>query len=324
MKITFFEVTENKTLNAYTEGLKDYEVNIFKGPIQDIDPSEYADSDIISVFINSEVESKYLDLIPNLKLVTTCSTGTDHIDLEYCENRGIEVKNVPFYGENTVAEHTVALMLAISRKIPKSIDRTKVENWDTTGLQGFDLKDKVLGIIGGGKIGTSVAKTAHALNMKILVYDRSQKAEAINFEYASLEELLKTSDIISLHIPLNDNTYHFIDEEKLNQMKDGVTIINTARGALINTGALISALESGKVHGCGLDVLEREKALIDLQDETTVTHSIPECVEALAESRALHKFNNVIITPHNAFNSVEASARIIETTLDNIKNFIKE
>jgi len=324
VKITFFEVTENKTLNAYTEGLKDYEVNIFKGPIQDIDPSEYADSDIISVFINSEVESKYLDLIPNLKLVTTCSTGTDHIDLEYCENRGIEVKNVPFYGENTVAEHTVALMLAISRKIPKSIDRTKVENWDTTGLQGFDLKDKVLGIIGGGKIGTSVAKTAHALNMKILVYDRSQKAEAINFEYASLEELLKTSDIISLHIPLNDNTYHFIDEEKISQMKDGVTIINTARGALINTGALISALESGKVHGCGLDVLEREKALIDLQDETTVTHSIPECVEALAESRALHKFNNVIITPHNAFNSVEASARIIETTLDNIKNFIKE
>lgn len=318
MKISFFETT-NFEEDKFKENLQGHELKFFDKPIQDVLLDEYYDSDIICIFIHSKITSDLIDKMNNLKLICTRSTGTDHIDISYCESKNIKIKNVPFYGENTVAEHAFALMLSLSRKIHKSYLHTLQGDFSTDGLQGFDLKDKTIGIIGGGRIGLHVARIARGFGMHVRVYDIHQDifmSELINFKYLDLDTLIRSSDIISLHVPLNSHTEHLINNECIQKMKDGVLIINTARGGLIDTDALIEGLASKKIGGAGLDVLEGEELLIE---ENIFNLPFEKAAKLIVASKKLIDNENVVMTPHNAFNSIEAVNRIIGTTINNLK-----
>ncbi len=317
MVITFFEINDIEK-ERFSKNLSGHTLRFFEETIQNVEQEKYLDSDVISVFIHSKVNEKTIDKCENLKLIATRSTGTDHIDLDYTSFKNIQVKNVALYGENTVAEHTFALMLSLSRKIHESYIETARGNFSTTGLMGFDLKGKTIGIIGGGRIGLHLARMARSFGMHVRVYDIHKDnfmAELINFKYLPLDELLNVSDIISLHVPLNTHTYHIINKDSISKMKDGVIIINTARGGLINNADLIDALEDGKIYGAGLDVLEGEEFLFE---ENISNSPIENAAKVIVESTLLLKMPNVVITPHNAFNSIEAVHRIIDTTIENI------
>ena len=323
MKISFFEITDLEK-DKFEIAFPNAELTFFEESIQDIEISTFRNSEVLCVFVHSEVTKEIINQMPNLKLIATRSTGTDHIDLEACKEKNIVVKNVPLYGENTVAEHAFALMLSLSRKIHQSYVRSIQGKFSTEGLQGFDLKDKTLGIIGGGRIGLHVAKIAKSFGMHVRVYDINKDsflAELINFKYVNLEELLETSDIVSLHVPLNKYTEHMIDEKALSKMKDGALLINTARGGLVDTSSLINALKVGKVSGAGLDVIEGEEYLIE---ENIFNSPVEKAAKLIVESKQLLDNENVVLTPHNAFNSIEAVNRIIDTSIENIKLFIEK
>src|SRR3989338_3010588 len=199
--------------------------------------------------------------MPKLKLIETMSTGYNHIDVKECKKRGIVVCNVPTYGENTVAEHTFALLLALSRKIHLSYDRTQKADFSAIGLKGFDLKGKTIGVVGCGHIGRHVVRIAKGFEMDVLVYERWQDlalAKELGFTYATLEELYSRSDIITFHVPLSKSTTHMFNNESLKLVKKGCTIINTARGEVIDTDALIRGLSKKIIGADGLDVLEGE------------------------------------------------------------------
>jgi D-lactate dehydrogenase len=319
MNIAFFEITEFEKEN-FKKKLSNHNLKFFNDTIQDIAVDEYKNSDVLCIFIYSKVTSEILKQLPDLKLICTRSTGIDHIDSKYCSENNISVKNVPLYGENTVAEHTFALMLSLSRKIHKAYVRSTKGDFSTEGLQGFDLKDKTLGLIGGGRIGLHVARMAKSFGMHVRVYDIKQDeflAEIINFKYAPLEQVLSESDIISLHVPYNAHTHHLINKETLKLVKKGALLINTARGGLVNTDDLVEALENGTLSGAGLDVIEGEELLV----EENVFHlPVESAGKIIQSSKKLLTNENVVMTPHNAFNSIEAVTRIIDTTVENINN----
>lgn len=315
MKIAFFE-TEKWEEEYIKSQLKDHRLLFFHRLISKKDLKKIKDIEILSIFIYSRISENILNELPNLKAIVTRSTGYDHIDVDECKKRNILVTNIPSYGENTVAEHAFALILALSRKIHLSYERTKKGNFSINGLRGFDIKDKTLGIIGLGKIGKYVAKIASSFGMKVIAYDVFKDenfAKENKVNYISLNELLKNSDIITLHTNLDEKTYHLINEKNINLIKEGTLIINTARGGLINTKALIKALESKKIRGAGLDVLEDE---FMIKEESQLLHG--QSKNKLLSLKKLLNMENVIITPHNAFNSEEALKRILDTTLDNI------
>ena len=319
MKIAFFEITDLEK-NKFEKAFPNDELNFWEGTIQDTEIGQFCESNVLCIFVHSEVGKEIINQMPNLKLIATRSTGTDHIDIEACKEKNIEVKNVPLYGENTVAEHAFALMLSLSRKIHKSYVRSIQGKFSTEGLQGFDLKDKTLGIIGGGRIGLHVARIAKSFGMHVRVYDINKDgflAELINFKYVDLDELYRESDIVSLHVPLNKYTEHMINSESLGKFKDGALLINTARGGLVKTGDLIEALKNGKLSGAGLDVIEGEEYLIE---ENIFNSPVEKAAKLIVESKQLLDNENVVLTPHNAFNSVEAVNRIIDTTIENILN----
>lgn len=319
MKIVFFEI-EDWEENYLKETLKNHELVFFKDVLSKKNIASVKDADVISVFIYSEVDKQILKEFEKLKIITTRSTGFDHINVKVAKKKNIIVLNVPYYGENTVAEHTFALILSLSRKIHKSYERTVRGNFSLDGLRGFDLKDKTLGIIGLGHIGSHVARIAKGFEMNILVHShhKNQKlAKKIGLKYVSLDNLLKNSDIVSLHCPYNKKTHHLIDKKKISLMKNGAYLINTARGGLIDTGALIKALSEGKLGGAGLDVLE-EESLIKEEIQLLSRNFPKENLQNLLENHMLLTFDNVIITPHNAFNSQEALQRILEVTVENL------
>jgi D-lactate dehydrogenase len=291
--------------------------------LQEKHVSRLQDIEVLAVFIYSQVSSTIIDALPRLKLIATMSTGFDHIDVAYCKKKGVKVCNVPTYGENTVAEHTFALILALSRRVYPSIKRTHEQHSFETdaSLRGFDLKGRTLGLVGCGNIGKHVARIGVGLEMDVFVFDLvkdASLAKKIGFRYASLSQLWSTSDIISLHVPHNKKTHHLVDGKAIASMKDGVFLINTSRGSVIDTHALVKALRSGKVAGAGLDVLEEECAV--KEEAALLTDEFKETCDmaTILENHLLMKMDNVIITPHNAFNSSEALLRILETTLENI------
>ncbi len=285
------------------------------------------DTEILSVFIYSKIEKKLLEKLPKLKLITARSTGFDHIDIKECKKRKITVCNVPAYGENTVAEHTFALILNISRKIYESIDQTRKGDFRLKGLRGFDLKGKTIGIIGCGGIGQHVARIAKGFETNVLVYDVNKDkklAKKIGFKYSSLNSLLKKSDIISLHVPENKHTHHMLNKKTLKLCKKGAIIINTSRGGIIDTETLIMALNNKTIAYAGLDVLEGE---CYIKEEKALLHPefLEECdLKNVLQDNILLRKLNVYITPHNAFNSKEALCRILDTTVENINAFLNK
>jgi D-lactate dehydrogenase len=325
-KAAFFEL-EDWEKEYIRKSLKCTSLQFFGEPLSEKNISKIKNTDYLGIFVYSKIDRNILDRLPKLKLIATLSTGFDHIDLEECSRRGITVCNVPFYGENTVAEHTFALILALSRKIYQSIDRTRKGGFDNKNLRGFDLKGRTIGLVGTGHISAHAARIAYGFEMNILGYDLNQNPElAKNYglKYVGLNELLKNSDIVSLHLPLNDKTKHIISKKNIALMKPTALIINTARGGLIETDALVKALQNKKIAGAGLDVLE-EECFIKEEKQLLSGEFNKTCnLQTVLENHMLLQLDNVIITPHNAFNSEEALHRIIDTSIENIKNFQKK
>lgn len=324
-KIAFFEV-ENWEKDYIKKDLGKHKLFFYKDTLTKKNVNKIKDIDILAVFIYSKINKEILDNLPKLKLLTTMSTGFDHINLEECKKRKITVCNVPYYGENTVAEHTFALILALSRKIIDSVNRAKQGDFTLKGLRGFDLKDKMIGVVGGGHIGMHVARMANGFEMKTLVYDihKDKKlAKKYKFKYTSFDNLLKNSDIITLHAPLNKYTNHMINSKNINKIKKGALLINTARGSIVETEAIIKALDSGILSGAGLDVLEGE-CFIKEEKQLLDSNFAKECdLRTQLRNHILLKNKRCIITSHNAFNSKEALQRILDTTIENIKGFLK-
>ena len=291
-----------------------------------IDLGEIVDAQIISVFIYSNLDAPLLSQLPSLRIIATRSTGYDHIDMAYCRERNIVVSNVPSYGANTVAEHTFALLLSLSRNIYQARERTLRNDFSFHGLQGFDLMGKILGVIGTGQIGRHVIRIAKGFEMQVLAYDPHQDAaicKQLGFEYVSLDALLACSDVISLHCPLTAETQHLIGKSAFMKMKKNVYLINTARGGLIDTEALLWALDVGIVAGAGLDVLEEEEAVRE-ERELLSGRFDGRKLQAVLRNHVLTKHERVIITPHIAFNSREAVERILQTTLENISAYLAQ
>ena len=302
-----------------------------------------ADIECLSVFVHSKVTPEYLAAHPALRLIVTRSTGYDHVAVAEARKRGITVCRVPNYGENTVAEHSFALLLALSRRLRESLAAYSNRHFSYQALRGFDLMGKTFGIIGTGRIGLHAARIARGFQMEVLAYDVKTQplvAATLDFEYVPFEDLLRRSDVISLYIPLLRGTRHILNRTTLSLCKRGVVLINTARGDLIDTAALLEALESGQVGGAGLDVLEDERVLqqegtriigeeiisnLHLSDSPQESIQIPERVEELRalvrDSRIIER-GNVVFTPHSAFNSTEAVKRIDQQTVWNIQQFI--
>ena len=250
------------------------------------------------------VTPELLARLPNLKLVVTRSAGYDHIDLEAAERHGIAVCNVPDYGAHMIAEHAFGLLLAVVRNIIKGNNRYKGERiFSDSGLQGIELYGKTLGVIGTGRIGLHSARIARGFGMRVVAHDLFENpsaAEELGFQYMPLEDLLAESDAVTLHVSLNDATHHLIDADRLTQMKTGAILINTSRGAVVDTRALISALRSGHVGGAGLDVLEDER-------------------------EQYHDFGdlNVVVTPHLGWYTDGAVDRILAIALAGIEGFLR-
>lgn len=288
-------------------------------------PAEVAAAEVISVFVDSHITAQVLAALPKLKHIATRSTGYDHIDLPACRERGISVSTVPGYGEITVAEYAFALLLALSRRVYEGFDRIReTGQFSPEGLKGFDLFGKTFGIVGAGRIGKHAAQIAKGFGLKVVAYDPQPDeaaAQKIGFEYLPLEELLAVADIVSLHAPYAPANHHLINLDKLKLMKPSAILVNTARGALVDTPALVRALKDKIIAGAALDVLEEEGVLKDEFGYATGAYAEADA-KAVIANHVLFDLPNVIITPHNAFNTQEALEKILAVTADNIKSFL--
>ncbi len=336
MKIAFTEL-EHDEAEFFRQSLAGHEVTCASasGAIGE-------GTEVLSIFLHTKVDGPFLQRLPELRMIATRSTNFEHIDREAACDRDIAVSFVPSYGESTVAEHTFALILALSRRL---IEATEAKPGFTYAeLRGFDLKGKTLGVVGSGRIGLHVIRMARAFDMRVVAYDPEPQRfmeEILDFRYVPLDELLAGSDIVTLHASLVPETFHIINRETLARCKDGVLLINTARGALVDSEALAGALESGKVGGAGLDVLEDESMMqreaIDIIGDQIVQrlqassanselrYQRPERIQELAglmRNNDMISRPNVVFTPHIGFNSREAVERINRVTLENIQSFV--
>jgi len=263
MKIHYFsaEPWEEAYVREHLEG---FDVVFHNGTLAAEPDLADPRAEALSIFIDSPMGAAELSRFPALKLLAPLSTGYDHIDIAAARARGVAIATVPHYGENTVAEFAFALILALSRSIVGADARVKMTGtFSPAGLRGFDLAGKTLGIIGCGNIGAHMVQLAHGFGMNVLAYDVRQDpalAEKQNFAYATLEEVLAQADIVSIHAPYNKHTHHLINRSNIGSLKKGALLINTARGALVETEALVMALKSGTLAGAGLDVLAQPHA----------------------------------------------------------------
>jgi D-lactate dehydrogenase len=323
MKIAFFEAEgweERLVRNRFP-----HDTLVFsKEKLDEFHAPKRSDVDVISVFTDSRITERVLIEFPSLKLITTRSTGFDHIDLGACRKRGIAVAYVPGYGDNTVAEFAFGLILNLTRKIYTAADQMKeTGSFSIEGLRGIDLKGKVLGIIGTGRIGKEAVKIGQGFGMKVVAYDAKPDAAfaaATGLTYLTLEELLACSDVISIHCPLCGATKHLLNADNMKRIKRGAYLVNTARGPIVEAGALVAALQSGLLAGAALDVIEEEGETKDEMQFLSSTRK-PEELMVILRNHELMRMPNVLITPHIAFNSQEALQRILVTTLDSIESF---
>lgn len=259
---------------------------------------------VISCFIYTRFTADILKALPDLKLLCTRSVGFNHIDLDACAALGIDVCNVPDYGSHVIAEHVFALLLTALRHITEAGTQVREGDFDYHGLRGMALMGKTLGIVGTGKIGASVAKIAHGFGMKILAVDKCRVLtleSAFGLRYTDMDTLLSDSDVITLHVPALPDTIHMINTDTIDGMKNGVIIVNTARGELIDSGALLTGLQSGKIARALLDVLEHEKDFV--WNKKLISHP------------------NVTVTPHIAFYADDSMKRMATDSLQSIHDW---
>lgn len=291
---TFFEAALNKNTTKLSEGY-----------------------DAVCVFVNDKIDRKTIEKLAEngVKLIVLRCAGFNNVDLKAANQNNIKVYRVPAYSPNAIAEHALALILTLNRKTHKAYNRIRENNYSLDKLTGFNLNEKTIGVIGTGKIGAVFCTIMKGFGCKIIAYDlyEDPKLKEIGVTFLSLDELYKQSDIISLHCPLTPETKHLIDKEAFLKMKDGVMLINTSRGAVIDTKAAIRALKIGKLGYLGIDVYEQEEHLFfqDLSESIIQDDIIAR----------LMSFPNVLITAHQGFFTNEALAQIVKITLQNIFNF---
>lgn len=295
MHIIHFDVDQE--LDKYLDGEK------YRETLQNIPSSvDLSVIDGITIKTGSQADKDTLSQFPKLQLLITRTVGTDHIDLEYCKAKNIAVYHILDYGAFNIAEHAFALLLSGTRNIMETQDEIHAGRFSYAGHLGFSLKGKTMGVVGTGRIGLEMIKRAKGFEMEVVafdVYKNEQAQKELGYEYVELDDLLKRSNVISLHAPLLDSTRHMIDATAIEKMKDGVVLINTARGELIDTQALVSNIQKFRL--VGLDVLEGEKEF--------------------SQDHPLLSYQNVIITPHMAFYSDASVKKIAEETVRLIKNF---
>ncbi len=327
MRTYFYDVQEQERV-IFTDKLHDLVPTYIEKPLT-LD-TVHADAEIISVFITSTVTKELLDAMPHLKLIALRSTGFDHVDMEAVEERGVVLVNVPSYGENTIAEYAFGLLLSLTRKISLAssvIKDTSSQKLSPEYFRGLDVFGKTIGVIGAGRIGRRMIGMAKGFGMRVIVhdvYEDAQVATSLGFTYVSAKELFAQSDVISFHTPSTPANHHMLSRDIVNTvLKKGVYIINTSRGDLIDTEALIEGLEQGIIAGAGLDVCEGE-VLLRGYSSTELLHTdhTSEYLKYSAYIGMLKAFPNVILTPHIAYNTQGALVRICETTIGNITSFI--
>lgn len=319
-KIAFFgsqpydEISFNKRNQDFG-----FEFKFFKGHLNKDNVSLTKGIDAVCIFVNDTANEEVIRIMSDnkVKILALRCAGFNNVDLAAAAKYHLPVVRVPAYSPYAVAEHTVALMLALNRKIPRAAWRTRDGNFSLNGLLGFDMYGKTVGIIGTGKIAKVLIGILRGFGMKVLAYDiypDHEFAQEHQVTYTTLDELYRESDIVSLHCPLTEQTKYLINDYSISKMKDGVMIINTGRGQLIHTTALIEGLKSKKIGSAGLDVYEEESEYFFEDKSDRIIDD-----DVLAR---LLSFNNVIVTSHQAFFTEEALDNIAETTLNNIADFI--
>ncbi len=324
MNIAFFELEEwgqNFITNNFSN---EHSFKFFKEILSKKHLEEISDCDIVCVFVHSKLNKKILDSLPNLKLICMMGSGYDHIDIVECERKKISVSNVPNYGGQTVAEFTFGLILLLSRKINRILNNQKYVPFCSKEFTGFDLKGKTIGIIGFGNIGSRVVTIAKGFGMNILVHT-SNSSLGHDYEkeitFVSLNDLLRNSDIVSVHCPLNEKTKNLLNKDNLDLIKKGSIFINTARGGVVDNSALIDCLKSNRISAAGLDVSDEERILRSALNNCGEEVDKSSLQHVLTEYHMLRNMNSVVLTYHNAFNSKDALKRILSGTFENIDCF---
>ena len=319
MKILFFGAKsyDIKSFDAYLdkEEYKDLDVVYIEPNLTPQTAMLAAGYEAVCAFVNMDLSAETIDILNTckVKLILMRCAGFNNVDLERAKGYGMTVTRVPSYSPEAVAEHAMALALAVTRRIHKSYIKVRENNFSLVGLTGMNFYGKTAGIIGTGKIGAAMCRICHGFGMKILAYDMYRNPSLDFVEYVDLDTLLSTSDLISLHCPLTDDSYHMICTETINKMKDNVILVNTSRGALIKTEDLITGNRNKKFFGIGLDVYEEETNNVFENREDDI-------LESSITARLL-SFPNVIVTSHQGFLTEEALEAISRTTLDNARDY---
>lgn len=318
MKILFYDTKpyDKEFFNKYNKGYG-FDIKYLTGKLTEESADLAKGYDIISIFVNDTVDKKVIDILVEcgVKLIAMRCAGYNNISLKDIDGK-IKVVRVPAYSPYSIAEYTVGMIMTLNRKIHKAYIRTREGNFSITGLMGYDLHEKTAGIIGAGKIAQILIKILKGFGMKVIAYDpypNYEKAKELGFEFTDLDTLYKEADIISLNCPLTKETRYMINRNSMNKMKDGVMIVNTGRGMLIDTVDLIEALKDKKIGAAALDVYE-EEADYFFEDYSNMV------IEDDILGRLL-SFNNVLVTSHQAFFTKEAVEEITRVTMENIKRF---
>lgn len=319
MRITFFAAKsyDRDSFNKIKDNYPELELEYWEAELSPKTAAYVTDSEAVCAFVSSDVGAEVIKVLHErgVKLILMRCAGFNNVDLDAAAKYGIKVMRVPGYSPEAVAEHAMALAMAVNRHLHKAYVKVRENNFSLQGLVGVNFYGKTAGIIGTGRIGAAMARICHGFGMKVIAYDMYKNPDLDFVTYVEMDELLGSSDLISLHCPLMDSTYHLINLETINKMKDGVILINTSRGGLVKTDDLIAGIREHKFFGVGLDVYEEEtKNVFENHEDDILMHST---------TARLLSFPNVIVTSHQGFFTEEALGAISETTLNNARAYLK-
>ena len=317
MKILFYDA-KPYDIESFDKLIKNYDgisIDYLKTDISKNTVRLAEGYEAVCVFVASDVNAEIIDELSKrgVKLILLRCAGFNNVDIQRAKERGITVLRVPNYSPEAIAEHALALAFAVNRHIHKAYIKVRENNFSLMGLTGMNLCGKTAGIVGTGKIGAAMCRACHGIGMEVLAFDKFENPSLDFVRYTGLDELLRKSDLISLHCPLTEETYHMIDLEAIEKMKDGVLLINTSRGALISTEDLIKGIRRHKFSGVGLDVYEEEQENVFENREDDILNT--------SVTARLLSFPNVIVTSHQGFLTHEALEKISLVTLENAKSF---
>ena len=317
MKILFYDA-KPYDIESFDKLIKNYDgisIDYLKTDISKNTVRLAEGYEAVCVFVASDVNAEIIDELSKrgVKLILLRCAGFKNVDIQRAKEKGITVLRVPNYSPEAIAEHALALAFAVNRHIHKAYIKVRENNFSLMGLTGMNLCGKVAGIVGTGKIGAAMCRACHGIGMEVLAFDKFENPSLDFVRYTGLDELLRKSDLISLHCPLTEETYHMIDLEAIEKMKDGVLLINTSRGALISTEDLIKGIRRHKFSGVGLDVYEEEQENVFENREDDILNT--------SVTARLLSFPNVIVTSHQGFLTHEALEKISLVTFENAKSF---